>query len=303
MSDDAPTRLFAGVDGGGTRTRAVIVDEAGRELGRAEHDGAVVTVARPEDAAEAVRRAVTGALDHAGLTAPVDVLWAGLAGAGTAGPRAGVTRALRSLDLADRVIVGTDVEAAFHDAFGDGMGVLLIAGTGSIAWVRDEAGVERRVGGWGRSLGDEGSGYWIGLEGLRRLTRAEDGRAPQTSLRAALLDACGAESVDQLVAWVEGAAKSDVAALAPRVVACADAGDAAAAEVVAGAVAELAHLVEAAGSPPATEVVLWGGLVAPGGPLRSTLRGELGRLGLSASDRSVDPPLGAARLARASVSG
>lgn len=316
--------VFAGVDGGGTRTRAVLVDEEGRELSRAEHDGAVVTAAQPEDAAEAVRAALARAADEAGLSLPVDVLWAGLAGAGAATPRAAVTRALRRHDLADRLIVGTDVEAAFHDAFGQEPGVLLIAGTGSIAWARGADGVERRVGGWGRMLGDEGSGYWIGMEGLRHLTRVEDGRRGPTPLRDALLDRCGVESVEELVGWVEEATKSEVASLAPVVVDVADRGDSGAGAIVEAAVDHLVDLVMTAvraagdagdadsGSGRRAEaevggrdagLVLWGGLVAPGGPLRDRLTEALRESGVRAEDRSVDPPMGAARLARASVRG
>lgn len=323
--------LFVGVDGGGTRTRAVVIDGDGRELARAEDEGAVVTAHRPDDAAEAVRRVVEAALKKCGRRDRADVLWAGLAGAGTAAPRAAVTRALRRLELAERLVVGTDVEAAFYDAFGDGPGLLAIGGTGSIVWARYPDGTERRVGGWGHLLGDEGSGYWIGLEGLRRLTSSEDGRTAPTAMEAPLLDACGVGTVAEAVGWVETAAKSRVASLAPHVVACADAGDEAALAIVSEAVQHLVTLVRAAMSPaPSREgrpegvvasapdggvavqraagggvsvedVVLWGGLVAPGGPLRVRLASALGSLGLKVVEVEVDPPRGAARLARAAV--
>ena len=294
--------LFVGVDGGGTRTRAVVLDADGREVTRAEDEGAVATAERPDDAAQAVRRVVERAVAAAGHAGPVDVLWAGLAGAGTAVPRAAVTRALQGLGLARRLTVGTDVEAAFYDAFGDGPGLLVIAGTGSIVWARYADGSEKRVGGWGRTLGDEGSGYWIGLEGLRRLTWSADGRADPTTMEDPLLDACGVGAADEAVAWIEKATKSQVASLAPRVVACAEEGDAAATAVVNEAVEHLAAMVRtAAGAEDhggAGEVVLWGGLVAPGGPLRTRLASALERSGLRVSDKDVDPPLGAARLAR-----
>ncbi len=325
--------LFVGVDGGGTRTRAVVIDGDGRELARAEDEGAVVTAHRPDDAAEAVRRVVKAALKKCGRSGRADVLWAGLAGAGTAAPRAAVTRALRRLELAERLVVGTDVEAAFYDAFGDGPGLLAIAGTGSIVWARYPDGTERRVGGWGHLLGDEGSGYWIGLEGLRRLTSSEDGRTAPTAMEAPLLDACGVGTVAETVGWVETASKSRVASLAPHVVACADAGDEAALAIVREGVEQLVTMVKAAMSPrpaPSREgrpegavasapdggvavqrttdggvsvevVVLWGGLVAPGGPLRVRLASALGSLGLEVVQVEVDPPRGAARLARAAV--
>lgn len=298
-------RVYAGVDGGGTRTRAVLVDQDGRELARAEDRGAVATATRPQDAADAVRRAVTKALAAVARSVSVEQLWAGLAGAGSPSARAGVTRSLEAMGLARGVTVGTDVEAAYHDAFGVGPGVLLIAGTGSIAWARDAERGERRVGGWGRTLGDEGSGYWMGLEAMRRTIRAADGRETATAMADDLLETCGVDSVEELVGWVEGASKAEVAALAPRVVRQADSGDAAAAEIVDRAVKELAALarVAAASSSPSPPVVLWGGLVAPGGPLRGRVRQALEGQGLRVLDRAVDPPTGAARLALEAAEG
>jgi len=173
---------FIGVDGGGTKTRAVLVDREGHELGRAAVDGAVATAHDPSAAARAVARAVRDAAEAAGVELPGAVLWAGLAGAGPRAARDGVTKALVRLRLASEVHVGTDVEAAFHDAFPEGPGILLIAGTGSIAWLRSADDVTRRVGGWGQHIGDEGSGFALGIAGLRLVTHAADGRAGETRL-------------------------------------------------------------------------------------------------------------------------
>ncbi|MDX1495567.1 MAG: BadF/BadG/BcrA/BcrD ATPase family protein [Longimicrobiales bacterium] len=305
MKGGEPGRLFVGVDGGGTSTRAVLVDREGRELARSEDAGAVATTARPEDAAQAVERAVSRAVAGAGLTGPVDVLWAGLAGAGSQEARVGVVQALEAMELARHVHVGTDVEAAYHDVFGREAGVLLIAGTGSIAWARDAEGRRRRVGGWGQLLGDEGSGYWIGMEALRHAVRSADGREAPTALTEELEAACGVDGANELVPWVERASKAEVARLAPGVVRLADEGDAAACAVVDAAVASLVELarVAAGGSDTSREVVLWGGLVAPGGPLRERVRRELTRARLAVREVEVDPPMGAARLALESAAG
>lgn len=301
-------KVFAGVDGGGTRTRAVIVDETGRELGRADHEGAVVTAHEPEHAARAVSRAVFRAARRADVELPVRVLWAGLAGAGGESARAAVTLALQEAGLAERLVVGTDVEAAFEDAFSERPGLLLIAGTGSIAWARDERGAVHRVGGWGHQLGDEGSGYAIGLRALRALTRAEDGRGAPTDMRATLLDGCGVSSVEELVAWVGRASKAAVAALAPLVIEAADDGDEEAAAIVHDSVRELRAHVEAAlramdvadDEWVEVDVALWGGLIAAGGPLEGRVIVALAEIGVHPTRREVDPPMGAARLAMGS---
>ena len=292
--------VFIGVDGGGTTARAVVVDAEGRELGRGRYSGAVVTAAEPDDAVDAVTAAVRLATEQAHVDMPADGMWAGLAGAGGARAKQAVTRALSERGLARRVNVGTDVEAAFHDAFGEGPGVLLMAGTGSIAWARDAAGTSLRVGGWGQVLGDEGSGFSIGVEALKRLTRAEDGRGPETRMRNALLDACGVASVVDLIGWVDLATKGEVAALAPLVVTAAEDGDAVAASIVDVAVdALVAHVVTAIDrvADGGASTVLWGGLLAEGGPLRPHVVQALERIAVPVTPRSIDPAMGAARLA------
>jgi N-acetylglucosamine kinase-like BadF-type ATPase len=251
---------------------------------------------------------VSGAAERAGIELPVTTLWAGLAGAGNASAREAVANALGSRGLATRVVVGTDVEAAFHDAFGEGPGVLLIAGTGSIAWARDHDGTAHRVGGWGRDLGDEGSGFRLGLEALRRIMRAMDGRDTPTGLQEVVLGALGLADPTELVAWVARASKGDVAALAPVVVGVAELGDAGAQAIVDEAVGALEGHVRAAvrrlghtgRDTGGVEVVLWGGLLAGRGPLRGRVISALESIPVTVSDRDLDPPMGAARLAMAS---
>jgi len=296
------TEYVIGVDGGGTSTRAVVLDIAGIEVARAECPGAVVTAADPTDALNAVTHAATAAAERAGVDLPCAALWAGLAGAGRPDARVAMTQVLQSAGLAKAVTVGTDVEAAFADAFGGGPGVMLIAGTGSIAWARDLTGVEYRVGGWGQHFGDEGGGHWIGVECLRCVAHGEDGRAPVTALKELALAHAGVSAPDQLIAWAGAATKSQLAGLAPLVIGAGVAGDPAAQQVVARATeALLRHvraIIDRSGpwlEPP--QLALWGGLVWQGGPLRESLTQALASLPVALVDRALDPPLGAARMA------
>lgn len=306
--------LFAGVDGGGTRTRAVIVNGDGHEIGRGEAPGVVVTAADAEAAADAVTEAIGDAMEAVALELltrdaslgsvglPLDGLWAGLAGAGSPDASRAVTEALSGRRLAHRLTVGTDVRAAYADAFPEEDGILLIAGTGSIAWGTAVDGTPIQVGGWGQLLGDEGSGYWIGLRGLRQVMTESDGRAESSALAPDLVHACGLSRADDLVGWSTTAAKRDVAALAPLVIAAAEAGDGAAERIVAEAVDALVGLVRGvafrgARQRGASSVVLWGGLLADGGPLADLVSRELASAGFATVERHVDPPMGAARLA------
>ena len=295
-------RFVIGVEGGGTRSRAVVLDERGVELGRAEGPGNVVTQEAPEDAVRAVSEAVRSAVDRTGLALPGAALWAGLAGAGREEARMSVSDALASAGLADRVHVGTDAEAAFQDAFGDGPGILLIAGTGSIVWARGDDGVWVRVGGWGQHIGDEGSGYAIGVAALQHVLRAHDGRDPPTGMTERVLAQSGVGDAAGLVEWIGSASKGEVAALAPMVAEAAASLDPAGTSILERAVTELeAHVgsvLERTGpwDEPAP-LVMWGGLLGEGGALRSATLQALERYPVSVSHVELDPAGGAARLA------
>jgi glucosamine kinase len=297
--------LAIGVDGGGTHARAVIVDERGREVARAQAPGAVVTLRGHEAAVAAVAAAVRAAADSGGLALPGAVLWAGLAGAGHEETRAAVERGLAGAGLARRVRVGTDAEAAFHAAFPDGPGLMLIAGTGSVAWGRGAAG-EVRVGGWGQQLGDEGSGYAIGLSAVRAIVRAEDGRAAPTLLRDAILGALQLDAPVELIPWAASASKSQFAALVPLVGGCGSKGDETAREILEEATADLeAHVrgILAKSGPWRSRpgLLLYGGVIAPGGTLRDALIGRLASQPVDVLPDAVDAASGAASLALASL--
>lgn len=291
-----------GVDGGGTRTRAVVLDAEGREEGRVSGPPAVADARRPEEAARSVATVCAAAARAVGRALPADAMWAGLSGAGRETARSAVELELGRMGVATRVRVGTDVRAAFHDAFAEGPGILLIAGTGSIAWGRAEDGREGRVGGWGHHLGDEGSGYALGKEALRRVARHADGRAPETTLQRRVLERLGLERVDELVSWIQEAERAEIADLAPLVVETAREGDGVAGEIVVQAVEELERhvltILENLGpwsSPP--PVVLAGGLLLGEGPLREPLVKLLARHRILPAEQELDPALGAARLA------
>jgi len=292
-----------GVDAGGTRTRAVVVDEEGRELARAEGGAALADPHAPEQAAETIAAVSRDAADRAGVPLPCAALWAGVAGVGRETTRSGVEQALARMGLAERVRVSTDVEAAAADAFGSGPGILLVSGTGSIGWGRAEDGTLGRVGGWGSLIGDEGSGYAIGLEALRRIARTVDGRGPGTELQTAVIQSLGLEDAQDLIQWAAEADKGAVAALVPVVAQASRAGDAVAGEILVMAVEDLeGHvltLLDTLG--PWTEpprLALCGGLLDPGRPLRRAMESALAGLHVRLVGRPLFPALGAATLAR-----
>ncbi len=296
--------LVAGVDGGGTRTGVLLLARDGTTAGRAEGPAALVRPDHPAAAARVVADTVRRAAAAAGAALPLPALWAGLAGAGRPSVRRDLEAALRDEQIARTVRVGTDVQAAFHDAFGAGPGVVVVAGTGSVVLGAAQDGRRLQVGGWGGVMGDEGSGYHVGVSALRAVARAADGRAPPTALTAAVLDHLGLARPRDLPAWAESAAKADIAALAPLAIRTARSGDAAAQTIVRRALDALGDQLSAAirqlfpsasDTPP--PVALAGGLIAPDGPLRDDLEHLVASAGGRLLPRTVTPERGAARLA------
>jgi N-acetylglucosamine kinase-like BadF-type ATPase len=289
--------VYIGVDGGGTRARAVLVDREGRVLRREEGPAGRVSASDPGRSVSIIAALV----QQVSAGDRVAVLCCGLAGAGRQRERDTVRAGLEAAQLAESVIVVTDADAALQDAFGAGAGVLVIAGTGSIALARDEDGHAHRVGGWGHLLGDEGSGYAIGLAALRAVARAADGRDPSTALTPAVLETTACRAPDELIAFAASASKAEIAAIAPAVLHCAPM-DAAASAIRADAVAALRELAVAAARHAGSvtpEFAFTGGLLAPQQPVRELLTEslELALPGCRVADRAVDGARGAASLA------
>jgi N-acetylglucosamine kinase-like BadF-type ATPase len=296
--------IYVGVDGGGTRTRCVAVDGKANELARAESGAGLVDPAVPAAGVPALATLIRSVLRAAGAAPPVEVLCCALAGAGREADRQRVAAALDAERLARRVLVVTDAEAAMYACFGQGPGVLLIAGTGSIAWARSADGRLLRAGGWGGRIGDEGSAYALGIAALRSVMRAHDGRGATTALTARVLAAADVDAPESLVSWAARAPKGSVAALATLVVELAGR-DAVAAAIVDECVADLVNHVRAIRermSPTANgyELVLAGGMLAADGPLRPRLAAALAQFGdLRLQDHgAVDAAHAAALMAR-----
>ncbi|MGD2154029.1 MAG: BadF/BadG/BcrA/BcrD ATPase family protein [Gemmatimonadales bacterium] len=296
------SRYVIGVDGGGTATRAVLLDEAGRELGRGDAGPSLTDRATGPVEIEALALAAERAGQQADVALPVLALCAGLAGVGREAERSDVEAALAARGIASRARVVTDAEAALYDAFADRPGILVISGTGSIAWGRAEDGREARAGGWGSLIGDEGSGYDIGLRGLRAALRAADGRGSETELSARFAARLGTAGPDDLQSWAARAAKSEIAGLAPLVCEAAGSGDAVAASIVGGAIAALtshiAALLTRLGPWSALPALaLGGGLLSPAGALRDQLVAATADYPCVPLPAAVDAARGAALMA------
>jgi N-acetylglucosamine kinase-like BadF-type ATPase len=293
-------RILIGADVGGTKT-AVAVSEDDKILGRAEGPGGAVRPGRALVAATTIAEVVRRALAAAGrLTG--DVLVVGAAGAGREPERDELRKALRAENLAANVVVTTDIDIALTAAFSDGPGIVVSAGTGSVAVGRDQAGKRHRIGGYGWQMGDEGSGYAIGRAALGAVSRAADARSPKTALSERILRATKSSDLDALIRWAATASPSEVAALAPHVLAVAAGGDQLAQGITDYAARELSQLaiclLPKMDLTPPVRVAVTGGLLAPEQPLRKTLLAKLAEEpAFQTTDTPVDAVAGALRLA------
>jgi glucosamine kinase len=258
--------LLIGVDAGGTKTSVAVAD-GDAVIARATGGPGAVRAGRALQAASRIATAVREALTSARLLSS-DVMVIGAAGVGRDPERTELREALRAERLAARVFVTGDMDIALEAAYGGNRGIVLVSGTGSIAFTRGSDGALHRTGGYGWQGSDEGSGYAIGRAGLAAVGRARDGRTGPTRLTEAILAGPPARSFDDLVRWSTAAEPGEIASIAPLVLNTAGAGDAAAAAIVNNAADDLTALVmpllalfEGDGPIP---VALAGGLIAPG---------------------------------------
>lgn len=236
---------FLGVDGGASKTAALVTDENGKPLG----DG----IAGPsnhlrvgiETAARNIERAVNKALVAADV-ASREIVWAycGIAGADHPAHRQEVVDSLSIFFPRGNFTVDNDARIALTGGIGFGAGVVVIAGTGSVAFGRNDAGEELRAGGWGPTIGDEGSGFAIARAGLSAVLRAYDGRAGKTVMTELLRQESHLEPADlPRSIYAQTTHADDIARYAKVVFDAADAGDAIARKILDDAANELALCV------------------------------------------------------------
>ena len=291
--------VVLGIDAGGTKTRAFAVDRAGEIVGRgAGGAGNLLSSPDPQGSiAAALREALAGRVPRAVVLA----CSGGERDADRAKGRA-ILAGLVGPEVA--VEVTHDALAALYAGNPSGCGVVLISGTGSIAYGRNDQGIEDRCGGWGYLVGDEGSAFWLGAEGLRAASYDHDGRGSPTRITQHLFADLGAADFNGVLPQLYGRPHPPPAIqAATRAVARAYAdGDAIAVHIVqrgAHHLAEMAATVARAVLLEGGPVYLAGGAFENVRPLEKAVR--LALLGLlpraAVEPVREEPAMGAARLA------
>jgi N-acetylglucosamine kinase-like BadF-type ATPase len=228
-----------GIDAGGTKTVGYLADAEGRIVGEGRGGGANLQ-AHGELEVEKVLHGVIEAAYGDRSIQPAAVCL-GVAGVDRAEDDRIVRGIMRRLGFRSHTLVVNDAFVALVAGVKDDPGIVLIAGTGSIAYGVSGAGLAARAGGWGYVLGDEGSGYWIGREALAAVVREADGRGPRTRLTPMVLGHFKLPQAPGLVREVydKGLRKQAIAALGPIVEAARAEGDVVASEILHTASAEL----------------------------------------------------------------
>jgi N-acetylglucosamine kinase-like BadF-type ATPase len=237
---------YLGIDGGGTKTLAVVTDAGGREHGRGAGGPGNIAFNEPRVVAHSVRTAVGEACRAAGLDAAED--WfvgvcAGVAGYSVEARRTEFEAMLREAVNANQYRVEPDYVIAYWGASEGKPGVVIIAGTGAVAYGRNAEGVAHKEDGFGYLLGDRGSGFNLGLYALRyTLDRMQEGQSDP--LTEAVLAHTGAKIQNEILQWLYGEfSTARVASLAPIVGALAEAGVPSARTLVAEMARRLRHTV------------------------------------------------------------
>lgn len=241
-----------GIDGGGTKTVCVLIDNHHRVLGRGKAGPSNYQSIGLEAAGNAIKMAIFQAINHRKNTISIHGLGLGLAGVGRPEDVATVRKLVQQIQAEsqlqidwkiapENLVIGGDSLIALVGGLGHNVGIVAMAGTGSQVFGRNHLGKIKRVGGWGYILGDEGGGYDMAVRGLRAVMRSLDGRLPPTPLTQELLNELGLKSPESLIEAVyrRGLGVGDLAALSPIVDRVAAEGDPVAEAIITDVAEEL----------------------------------------------------------------
>jgi glucosamine kinase len=302
--------IFLGIDGGGSKTSCVIGDETS-VLGTGTGGPSNVVRVGEERARESLTAAIAQALTVANLKpSEISRICVGLAGAARPEISQVVERIILEIIPGDadphRITVVGDTVIALQAAFGSGPGVIVIAGTGSIAYGRNRGGQTARAGGWGFAISDEGSGHWIGRTAVAAAIAAGDENPSQNlPLIDILLKSWRLQTIEQLVPAANATPPPDFAALFPAVLKLAESGDRIAVDVLTQAGTQLADLAgvlfrrlfpNSGGVP----VAMSGGVFASSALVRQVFYNNLcsEHPGAALNPNVIEPVRGALELAR-----
>lgn len=272
-------RLYLGVDGGGTHTRALLADAGGGVLGAGRAGSTNRNHCTRDEVRSNLRSALLEALGGRRADQTLTI-YLGMCGVSTDRDRrdiVSVVREISEIGAAPNVFVENDARIGLTGGLSGRPGIVLIAGTGSACLGVNRLGHAWWCGGWGALADDAGSAPWIGLRALQAAVRCEDGRTPPTVLRDIVFDFLQLSDPRELIDRVHNRnlTRQELGLLAPRVIGAYQEGDMIAARILSDATAELSQLVATTAcrlfDSSACELILVGGLALSGAPFQTML--------------------------------
>jgi N-acetylglucosamine kinase-like BadF-type ATPase len=258
--------LVFGADGGGTKTLGIVADTNGRELSRRTVGASNPNVVGFETAASNLFRLIKECCEAASCS-PNDLrsIVLGLAGAGREESRTKLRSMINPLaDYDLPITIETDARIGLEGAFEGAPGVVIIAGTGSVVIGKKSSGEIVMIGGWGRGLGDEGSGFFLGLEALKSLRLYYDGRGGSQLLAEMIAKEFGLNSRERIIAAVHQE-RFEPSQVAPLVLSAAEKNDTVALKILDSGASELAEqarvVVERLNIEATVGIAFFGGLI------------------------------------------
>lgn len=248
--------LVLGLEGGGTKTVCLLMDNTGNILGRGEATASNYQSIGKKTAFLSIHSAIAQAVASVGRV-KIEAICLGLAGVARPTDIQVAYSFVEQLRRSDclpviwllepsNIVICHDALIALVGGVGQAVGIVAIAGTGSIIFGQNRQGCTKRVGGWGHILGDEGSAYTIAVQGMQAALKAYDGRSELTSLQEHLQQHLGLSSLENLVEVIyqRGWGVTEIAALAPLVDRAAASGDKVALTIIENAVKELGQATQ-----------------------------------------------------------
>jgi N-acetylglucosamine kinase-like BadF-type ATPase len=299
-----------GIDAGGSKTIALLADEEGRIVGEGRAGAANLQTEGELEVEKILHTVIERATDGRPLNLAAVCL--GMAGVDRQDDALIIRDVMRRLGFRTNALIVNDALIALVAGAGSSPGVVVISGTGAIAYGVSHHGVAARAGGWGPTLGDEGSGYWIGRRALAAVMRDVDGRGPQTDLTRLVLRHLSLERPEELVAEVyhQPQARRTIASLGTVVDGAREDGDPVAIDIMANAADELALAAASVISRldmrgEQFPILLAGGMLRESVWLSAELRRRMAEVAPRASVGPLthEPAIGAVRLAIAEAQG
>lgn len=298
-----------GIDAGGTKTVCLLADEHGSVLAEARGPGANLQAGGELEVEKTLHALMAETLGGNRSIRP-RAICCGMAGVDRPEDTATIRTILTRIGHKADLLVVNDALIALEAGAPGEAGVVIVSGTGSIAYGRDAAGRAARAGGWGHVLGDEGSGYWLGRQALQAVVRASDGRGPGTGLTPRVLAHYGIGRAQELVHSVygDGAKPPVIAKLGPLVQGAADDDDAVALQIIDTGAAELSAAARSVAATLALDscpIVLAGGMFRGVPRLHTAVVARIHAILPYATIRQLteEPAHGAVRLALAVAAG